>query len=453
MQKSSRIQEEFKSNVTTVIVNGDIAVILRALQNHTSLSSEQLKTMVCRHLSSDDSFNPLLRFVSESNWVTSIGEDLFLTDSGIAWLNQENNELTVEDEDTSNNDIPQHPYDVAKLKMEAKPLSVFQALRKIEKNELILNPDFQRAFVWDLIKQSRLIESILIRIPLPAFYIDATDQVSWNVVDGLQRLTTINAYCRKQAFKLTGLQFLTELEGLKFDELPPQYKILIEDDTPLLFYNLMPGTPLLAKYTIFSRVNTGGMSLTPQEIRHALNQGKSTKLLQRLAVSNDFRTATDGVVESLRMSDRELILRALAFMHLGVETYIKFSELDKFLLYTMDSLNQQSDAELKKLEQEFIQSLEKVRAIFGPYAFRKFSERHGRRSPLNKALFEVWTVSVRNYDRGKLMLNKDKIIDEFLELLSPLENFSRSISSGTSSSWAVNTRFSAIEKLLKENCK
>ena len=215
----------------------------------------------------------------------------------------------------------------------------------------------------------------------------------------------------------------------------------------------MPGTPLFAKYTIFSRINTGGMSLTPQEIRHALNQGKSTKLLQRLAVSNDFRTATDGVVESLRMSDRELILRALAFMHLGVEAYIKFNELDKFLLHTMDSLNQQSDAELKKLEHEFIQSLEKVRAIFGRYAFRKFSERYGRRSPLNKALFEVWTVSVRNYDLGMLIANKDKIIDEFLELLSPWKNFSRSISSGTSSSWAVNTRFSAIEKLLKENCK
>ncbi|MCP4696585.1 MAG: DUF262 domain-containing protein [Gammaproteobacteria bacterium] len=127
--------------------------------------------------------------------------------------------------------------------MESRHLSVFQALRKIDKKEINLNPDFRRAFVWDEIKQSRLIESILIRIPLPAFYLDATNQIYWIVVDGLQRLTTLHRYCRKQTFALSGLQFLDELNGKRFDALPPKYKVLIEDDTSLLFYNLMPGTP------------------------------------------------------------------------------------------------------------------------------------------------------------------------------------------------------------------
>lgn len=436
-----------------VVVDGDVAVFMRALRNHTSLSYEELKGIVSRKLESDGSFDPVLNFVKEKKWVTLTGESFGLTNLGAEWLDQQGNELAVEDEDTSSGDKPKHPYDVAKLKMETRHLSIFQALRKIERKEIILNPEFQRAFVWDLTKQSRLIESILIRIPLPAFYIDATDRVSWNVVDGLQRLTTMNNYCRNQAFKLSGLQFLTELEGVGFDDLPPQYKILIEDDTQLLFYNLMPGTPVQAKYTIFSRVNTGGMQLTPQEIRHALSQGKSTKLLQRLAVSNEFRSATDGVVENLRMSDRELILRALAFMFMGIEAYKEFNELDKFLLHVMDKFNELSDAELENLEQEFIESLQKVRAIFGRYAFRKFTERYGRRSPLNKALFEVWTVSVRKYDKKVLIANKDIIIDEFLKLLVPWGNFSRSISSGTSSSWAVTTRFTAIDGLLKKNCK
>lgn len=443
--------KESKSN--TVVVDGEAAILMRALRNHTSLSYEKLKELVGRKLESDDNFNPVLASIKEKNWVTLTGEVLSLTDSGISWLDQQSSELTVEEEDTSSDDKPQHPYDVAKLKMETKYLSIFQALRKIEKEEIILNPDFQRAFVWDLTKQSRLIESILIRIPLPAFYIDATDQVSWNVVDGLQRLTTMYKYCREQKFALSGLQFLAELEGLKFDDLPPQYKILIEDDTPLLFYNLMPGTPVLAKYTIFSRVNTGGMQLTPQEIRHALSQGKSTKLLQRLAVSNDFRSATDGVVESLRMSDRELILRALAFMHLGIDAYKEFNELDRFLLHAMDKLNGLSDTKLRKMEREFVESLKKVRAIFGRYAFRKFTHKYGRRSPLNKALFEAWIVNVRNYDQAILEANKDRIIDKFINLLTSGDSFSRSISSGTSSSSAVSTRFSAINKLLKESCQ
>jgi hypothetical protein len=439
---------------TNTVVDGEAAILMRSLRNHTSLSCEELKSLVEQQLESDEYFDPVLDYVKEKGWIENLNNRLSLTEQGASWLDIQGNELDVEAEDTSSADKPKHPYDVAKLKMETKYLSIFQALRKIEKKEIILNPDFQRAFVWDITKQSRLVESILIRIPLPAFYIDATDQVSWNVVDGLQRLTTMYKYCRKQDFALIGLQFLTELEGLKFEELPPQYKILIEDDTPLLFYNLMPGTPVQAKYTIFSRVNTGGMQLTPQEIRHALSQGKSTKLLQRLAISNDFRSATDGVVESVRMSDRELILRSLAFMSLGVDAYKNFNELDKFLLHTMDKFNGLSDPELKKIERDFIESLKKVRAVFGRYAFRKFTQRNGRRSPLNKALFEVWTVSVRNYTQDQLILNKDRIIDGFIELISSWDNsFSRSISSGTSSSWAVVTRFGAIDKLLKESCQ
>ncbi|MGZ0079747.1 DUF262 domain-containing protein [Methylomonas sp. BW4-1] len=443
-----------ESKLNTVVVDGEAAILMRALRNHTSLNYEELKSLVEHKLESDEYFDLVLDYVKEKIWIENLNNRLSLTEQGASWLDIQGNELDVEAEDTSSADKPKHPYDVAKLKMETKYLSIFQALRKIEKNEIILNPDFQRAFVWDVTKQSRLVESILIRIPLPAFYIDATDQVSWNVVDGLQRLTTMYKYCRKQDFALIGLQFLTELEGLKFEELPPQYRILIEDDTPLLFYNLMPGTPVQAKYTIFSRVNTGGMQLTPQEIRHALSQGKSTKLLQRLAVGNDFRSATDGVVESVRMSDRELILRSLAFMSLGVDAYKNFNELDKFLLHAMDKFNGLSDSELKKIERDFVESLKKVRAVFGRYAFRKFTQRNGRRSPLNKALFEVWTVSVRNYTQDQLILNKDRIIDGFIELISSWDNsFSRSISSGTSSSWAVITRFGAIDKLLKESCQ
>jgi hypothetical protein len=453
------MNDESKSN--TVVVDGEAAILMRALRNHTSLSHEELKNLVKHKLESDERFDPVLDFVKEKSWLENLNNNLSLTELGASWLDSQGNELDVEEEDSSSDDTIKNPYDVVKLKMETKSPSIFQVLRKIEKKEIDLNPDFQRAFVWDLTRQSRLIESILIRIPLPAFYIDATNATYWNVVDGLQRLTTIDRYCRQQAFELSGLQFLTELEGKKFEELPKQYKVLIEDDTELLFYNLMPGTPVLAKFTIFSRVNTGGMQLTPQEIRHALSQGKSTKLLGSLAKSNDFKIATEGVVECLRMSDRELILRALAFMHLGVNAYREFNELDKFLLHAMEKINALSSSELKEMEQEFIKSLRKVRTIFGRYAFRKFTQRHGRRSPLNKALFEVWVVCVKRYKQDELERNKEKIIDAFINLLSPSDNhpftsinyFSRSISSSTSNWSAVSMRFSSIENLLKEICQ
>lgn len=441
------------SQTDLVVVDGEAALLMRALRNHTSLVFDKLKELVRRELESDDRFVPVLDYVIKKDWVVLTEGSLGLTDLGALWLDQQSNELAIEQEDSHSDGTPKHPYDAAKLHMETKHTSVFQVLRKIEKKEINLNPDFQRAFVWNEEKQSRLIESILIRIPLPAFYIDATSSTCWNVVDGLQRLTTLNRYCREQTFSLSNLQFLTELEGKKFDALPAEYKVLIEDETELLFYNLMPGTPILAKYTIFSRVNTGGMQLTPQEIRHALSQGKSTLLLQRLAINDAFRQATDGVVESLRMSDRELVLRALAFIYFPIEKYKEFNELDRFLLYTMNTFNELSDAELNNMESEFIASLKKVRAIFGRYAFRKFTAKNGRRSPLNKALFEVWVVSVRSYTEEALVANKEKITDEFIKLLNPWDNFSRSISSSTSSYWAISTRFSAIQKLLSENCK
>ena len=119
----------------------------------------------------------------------------------------------------------------------------------------------------------------------------------------------------------------------------------------------------------------------------------------------------------------------------------------------MDKINGLSDFDINKIEQDFIGSLKKVRAIFGRHAFRKFTSRNGRRSPLNKALFEIWCVGVRDYDQDILVANKDRIIDDFVKLLSPVNLFSRSISSSTSSSWAVSTRFNAINNLLRENCK
>lgn len=429
---------------------GDVAVLLRPLRSHTYLTVEELSEYVRKHTGNEDEFENILNYADEQGLISRSDEEVKLTEGGLNWLDANGEELEVEEEIPGTEGKPTRPYAVAKLKLETKNISVFQALRKIEKKEINLNPEFQRAFVWDRVKQSRLIESVLIRIPLPAFYLDATDQVHWSVVDGLQRLTTLWRYCREGSFSLEGLQFLRELEGYTFDDLPPKYQVLIEDDTQLLFYNLMPGTPIEAKFTIFSRVNTGGMQLTAQEIRHALNQGPVTRLLADLATNATFKSATQGVVESLRMSDRELILRALAFMQFGVDAYKEFNEFDAFLLWAMGQLNRLSKRDLEKLSSSFVDSLSKVQLIFGKYAFRKFTSRGGRRSPFNKALFETWITAVRPYSRTMLKGNREQITAAFAKLVDRSPAFVRSVSSSTASFSAVRLRFSSIEDLLRE---
>lgn len=127
--------------------------------------------------------------------------------------------------------------------------------------------------------------------------------------------------------------------------------------------------------------------------------------------------------------------------------------MDKFLVLTMQKFNSEMDDDaLRQLASEFTDCLFKVREIFGIYAFRKFYERGGRRGPLNKALFETWTVSVRGFGLQVLIERRDVIVAKFLELMNNDVEFNKSITQGTGSFRAVKTRYERIEKLLSEAC-
>ncbi len=169
-----------------------------------------------------------------------------------------------------------------------------------------------------------MIESIIIRIPLPAFYIDATDEEQWLVVDGLQRLSALKQFMNDNNLPLTGLEYLAnELDGKTYQELPRKYQRRIEE-TQVTIYLITPGTPPKVKYNIFKRINTGGERLTPQEIRHALNPGKALKLLAEISKSPEFTNVIQlGESRIKRMDDREFVLGALAVMLASCKDYAK----------------------------------------------------------------------------------------------------------------------------------
>lgn len=354
------------------------------------------------------------------------------------------------------------PFDPSAIRVDQRMMSIFQVLRKVDSNEIDLQPDFQRNFVWNETRQSRLIESILLRIPLPAFYLDATRDDTWLVVDGLQRLTTLDRFFTKKNLCLTKLEFLTELEGKSFSELPRSIQRLFED-TALNLYIIRPETPANVKFTVFSRVNTGGLVLTPQEIRHALFQGRATTLLGELANSEPFKKATDESINPLRMDDRECILRFLAFHLTSYERYGRVEAADKnglfiqqnldgFLGETMERLNAMEDARIAELRIAFHEAMLKAHTVFGAHAFRKLYQRGGRRSQISKPLFEVWSVMLLPYSLKKLDRSREAIVDKFITLMNTVE-FNKSISLGTGSIRAVHARFRAIEAILKENVR
>lgn len=357
----------------------------------------------------------------------------------------------VEVEDTSGVEIIQ-PFNPALIRVETKLLIIDAVLKRISHKEIELAPDFQRkAGIWSPQAQSRLIESILIRIPLPAFYMDATDENKWLVVDGLQRLTTLRNFVLDKSLKLIGLEFLTEHDGKTFDDLPREYRRRIEE-TQVAVYLIEKGTPPEVKFNVFKRINTGGLPLSPQEIRHALNQGPATIFLKELAEESAFLKATSYSIKDDRMADREFVLRFMAFAITPYKNYSTREDLDTFLNKKMAELNEMSKLEYSVLKARFVRAMEAARKIFGNFAFRKQYEENSYRYPINKALFEAWSTSLDRLSDAELaavVKSRDQVNCSFIRLMNNDREFESAISQGTGDLRKVHKRFSELEKILR----
>jgi Protein of unknown function DUF262 len=362
-------------------------------------------------------------------------------------------EILDEDENNQEEEKVTFQYDPEKINIATREPTIEQLLRRIDEEALDLAPEFQRqANIWTLEAKSKLIESILIRIPLPAFYIDGTNEDEWIVVDGLQRLSALNQFVidkSEKRLKLAGLEYLKELNNKTYDELERRYQRRILE-TQVTVYLIEKGTPLEVKYNIFKRINTGGIPLSNQELRHALNPGQATKILANLASFIEFKRVVNlSDNKKKRMDDREFILGFLAFYLISYKEY-QDETRDSFLSKALSKINSLSNEEITKIEDVFKKAMIAAFDIFKENAFRKISNKNKRKFPINKSLFEVWSVNL-----GKLSIQdiqilkerKEKLIKTFVKYVDSDAEFLVSISQASNK---IEHRFETVEKIIKE---
>jgi hypothetical protein len=361
----------------------------------------------------------------------------------------------IEEEDTGNSSSDEDidsPFDPKQIKITNEPNTVFGLVQRMKYDNIDLNTEFQRkGNLWSAPVQSRLIESLLLRFPLPAFYFDATDDDKWLIVDGLQRLWSLKNFIIDEEYPLQ----LQELEILKSDDFVGKtYKGLNQNfkrrilETPVTTYLIQPGTPKEVKYNVFRRINTSGLTLNPQEIRHALNQGQATDYLRDITENREFKKYLR--VRDKRMQDRELVLRHLAYILKSYNDYEK--PMATFLDKRMEELNKLTKSKLNDLEESLLKSLEISKKIFGKDIFSR-SIVEEKRKMLNIALFEVWSsliAKLNDRQQEKLLRNKNMLVAGFKKTLNKDIDFVKSISSATSGKAAVRKRFKTIEELINK---
>ena len=353
------------------------------------------------------------------------------------------------EEEINQDNIINNPFDPNKVDIRTRTMTLDLILKRLNTVAIDMNTSFQRnANLWSITKQSRLIESILVKFPLPSFYFDGSDDNSWLVVDGLQRLSSLDNFVNKEAFALTNLEFLNQFNGYKFTELPGHLQRRIEE-FEITAYVIAAGTPKELKFNVFKRINTGGLTLTTQEIRNALYQGEATNLLKKLANSRSFKMATSYSISEDRLLDQEFINRFLAFYLFDLNQYN--SDLDSFLNSALENLTSNSDLDFGKIEEDFERAMSASYMIFGDNAFRKIYYEEEKRKPINKALFEVWSVLFSKLDDleiSSLVHRQKSLKNKFMELLTLDDEFVRSISSGTGDKSRVRKRFTEIKKII-----
>lgn len=335
-------------------------------------------------------------------------------------------------------------FDPSSIDVEKKSMSISSLIDMLRNDMIDLSPAFQRKDnLWKPDRQSQLIESLMLKLPLPSMYFEYDKQrKKYIVIDGLQRLCTIKNFAVTKKLALRNLEFLSdEYDGATYDSL--SFNDRIELGLQEITVNILKGTtPDAAKYAIFKRINSSATTLTNQEIRNALYSGSGLLMLTELAANPTF--ASLGFPTS-RMDDREAVLRFMAFKIHGSEGYS--GRMDSFLTNTLIELNDMPESRLDELKAAFRQGTDRSVALLGAEAMRLPGNKKNRPS---KAIFDTLAVGLSelsNEDFRHLMQDSNRFKDSFHSMIANDKRFLEAVGNRSDRQFAARYRYSEFRAL------
>ena len=330
--------------------------------------------------------------------------------------------------------------------------------KKFKKGKLDIQPHFQRQYVWDNVKASRLIESVLLEIPLPIIYLSEEEDGKTYVIDGQQRLTSLFGFIDGEhpdgrPFRLVKTSLFPNLTGKTFRELPDEFQEKIQCYKVRTITFLKDSARDL-KYTIFERLNSGSVSLNDQELRNCIYRGQYNDLLKELSQDQDFRFLLGIQRPDKRMKDVELVLRFASFYH---STYLNYrSPMKKFLNSDAERFRNAKKSDLDELQVAFKNACLIIRSLFGEDAFRRYyrgtdSNPNGRweKTAFNASLYDIMMGTFAKENRHTVFQHLDSIREALIDLMTSDQEFIDSIELSTSSLQAVTKRFDKWRMVLQ----
>lgn len=337
-----------------------------------------------------------------------------------------------------------------KIIWQAKDFSIREFLSMKQDGELELQPEYQRNFVASPIIASRLIESILMDVPIPVVYLAEDKDGTLSVIDGQQRLTSFISFVEGKfpngsTFNLTGLKVLSDLNRRSFQQLDKELQTKVKTTT-IHSIIIKKESNEDIKFEIFERLNTGSTKLNEDEIRNTVYRGSYIKLLAELSENDTFHQIVQKDNFKNRMIYRGMILR---FFALSEKSYLNYKS--SMVQFCNKELRENRNFSLEKANEyrtRFLHSLDLVKVVFGEHAFRRYipadsqsSQGRWSDSQINMALFDLQMVGFVNYTKNEVLAKADFIREALLDLMINNSEFQYFIGYKTSDTDNVKKRF------------